>query len=101
MRICCSHRVTYICVCVCVCVTPQNCFDVLCAALMPPEAKIAFVSAEGVELMYLMLASKKQSRYGALRLLDFAMTRCAPSCEKLVDLVSGNHFACVRVCVCV
>lgn len=33
----------------------QNCFDVLCAELMNPEGKTAFVKAEGVELMWLML----------------------------------------------
>ncbi len=37
--------------------------------------------------MLLMLQSKKQSRYGALKLLDFASTRFAPTCDKLVDLV--------------
>ncbi len=66
----------------------QNCFDVLCATLMLPEGKAAFVEAEGVELMWLMLEGKRQSRYGALKLLDFACTRYAAPCEKLVDLVS-------------
>jgi hypothetical protein len=46
------------------------------------------LQAEGVELMWLMMQNKKQSRYGALKLLDFACTRYTPPCEKLVDLVS-------------
>lgn len=33
------------------------------------------------------MQGKKQSRYGALKLLDFACTRYALPCEKLVDLV--------------
>ncbi|KXZ43101.1 hypothetical protein GPECTOR_102g54 [Gonium pectorale] len=64
----------------------QNCFDVLCACLMQPEHKAAFVKAEGVELMHLMLSSRRQCRYGALRCLDYAATRFAPPAEKLVDL---------------
>ncbi|KAG2427002.1 hypothetical protein HXX76_012786 [Chlamydomonas incerta] len=64
----------------------QNCFDVLCACLMQPEHKAAFVKAEGVELMHLMLQSRRQGRYGALKCLDFATTRYAPPAEKLVDL---------------
>lgn len=35
--------------------------------------------------MVLMLRSKKASRYGAIRCLDFATTRCATACERLVD----------------
>eukprot|EP00955_Chlamydomonas_euryale_P051772 354954-Chlamydomonas_euryale.AAC.8 len=52
--------------------------------------------------------SKKQSRYGALKLLDFATTRYAPPCEKLVDLGGLKHLfgifmgkAKIKVCGCV
>ena len=55
------------------------------ALLLPPQA-------EGVELMWLMLQNKRQSRYGALKLLDFAATRYTPPCEKLVDLVRAGSF---------
>ncbi len=41
--------------------------------------------------MWLMLQSKKQSRYGALKLLDFATTRYALPCDKLVDLGVLKH----------
>lgn len=54
---------------------------------------LCLLQAEGVELMWLMLANKRQSRYGALKLLDFASTRYGAPCEKLVDL------GCVRACV--
>ncbi|GLI67804.1 hypothetical protein VaNZ11_012092 [Volvox africanus] len=64
----------------------QNCFDVLCASLMQQAHKAAFVKAEGVELMQLMLQSRRQCRYGALKCLDYATTRFAVPAEKLVDL---------------
>ncbi|EFJ40460.1 hypothetical protein VOLCADRAFT_69464, partial [Volvox carteri f. nagariensis] len=64
----------------------QNCFDVLCACLMQQVHKAAFVKAEGVELMQLMLQSRRQGRYGALKCLDYATTRFAAPAEKLVDL---------------
>ena len=38
----------------------QNLFDVLCTAVMAPENKERFVAAEGLELMLLMMKSKKQ-----------------------------------------
>lgn len=41
--------------------------------------------------MWLMLQSKKQSRYGALKLLDFVTTRYALPCDKLVDLGVLKH----------
>uniref|UniRef100_A0A7S3R3A3 Beta-catenin-like protein 1 N-terminal domain-containing protein n=1 Tax=Dunaliella tertiolecta TaxID=3047 RepID=A0A7S3R3A3_DUNTE len=69
----------------------QDCFDVLCSAMMLPENKQAFVKAEGVELMWLMLANKRQSRFGALKLLDYAATRYGAPCEKLVDLGGLKH----------
>jgi beta-catenin-like protein 1 len=43
---------------------------------------------QGVELMWIMLCGRKQCRYGALKLLDYASTRAVLPCEKLVDLVS-------------
>lgn len=39
----------------------------------------------GVELMCLILQSKRQSRYGALKLLDFCMTSYGQPCEEFVD----------------
>ena len=38
-----------------------------------------------------MLQSKKQSRYGAVKLLDFATTRFSAPCDKLVDLGGLKH----------
>lgn len=49
------------------------------------------LQSEGVELMWIMLQSKKQSRYGAVKLLDFCTTRYALPCEKLVDLGGLKH----------
>ncbi|KAG1678261.1 hypothetical protein FOA52_013881 [Chlamydomonas sp. UWO 241] len=69
----------------------QNCFDVLCSCLMLHENKVAFVTAEGVELMWIILQNKKASRYGAVKLLDFATTRYGPPCDKLVDMGGLKH----------
>jgi hypothetical protein len=41
--------------------------------------------------VWIMLQSKKQSRYGAVKLLDFASTRFPLPCEKLVDLGGLKH----------
>jgi hypothetical protein len=49
----------------------QNCFDVLCAALLRPEGKALFMAAEGVELMWLMLQKRRQCRWvGGLSSLE-------------------------------
>ena len=45
----------------------QNLFDVLCTAVMAPGNKEKFVGAEGLELMLLMMKSKKQCRTSALK----------------------------------
>lgn len=42
--------------------------------------------AEGLELMQLILKEKRVARLGSLKVLDFATTRCAPACERWVDL---------------
>ncbi|GAX82009.1 hypothetical protein CEUSTIGMA_g9437.t1 [Chlamydomonas eustigma] len=69
----------------------QNCFDLLCSCLMIHDNKAVFVKSEGVELVWIMLQSKKQSRYGAVKLLDFSTTRFPQPCEKLVDLGGLKH----------
>ena len=56
-----------------------------------PPAQLATVSsavlqAEGLELMQLILKEKRVARLGSLKVLDFATTRCAPACERWVDL---------------
>eukprot|EP00798_Chlamydomonas_sp_ICE-L_P016784 gene16784-23060_t len=64
----------------------QNCFDVLCSCLMVQDNKALFVKSEGVELMWLMLQSKKQARYGSIKCLDFITTRFTAPCDSFVDL---------------
>lgn len=63
----------------------ENLFDVLCSCLMLPANKRAFVEAEGVELMLLVLKGCCAHRTAALKCLDFATTACPPACERLVD----------------
>jgi hypothetical protein len=47
------------------------CVFCCCAA-----CRAVFVECEGVELMHLLLKGKKSSRYGAIKAIDFATTRC-------------------------
>jgi beta-catenin-like protein 1 len=72
----------------------ENAFDVLCAVLMEPGAKRAFVEADGAELMVLILKGRTAARAGALKCLDFATTRCPPACDQIVDFGGlGTVFA--------
>lgn len=52
-----------------------NLFNILCSSLAMQENCQNFVAAEGVELMILMLRAKNISRYGALKVLDHAMSK--------------------------
>lgn len=40
---------------------------------------------QGVELMILILKQKRAARLGALKTLDYALTRCPAACERFVD----------------
>lgn len=63
----------------------ENVFNALCVALLLPECRRAFVAAEGVELMVLVLRGRRAARGAALKCLDFATTRCSPACDRVVD----------------
>uniref|UniRef100_A0A061R0X7 Beta-catenin-like protein 1 n=1 Tax=Tetraselmis sp. GSL018 TaxID=582737 RepID=A0A061R0X7_9CHLO len=63
----------------------ENIFDVLSSCLLVQDNKQLFVEAEGVQLMLLILKRKKSiARAGALKTLDFAMTKYAPAVEQFV-----------------
>jgi len=88
----------------------ENCFDALCSAMLLDDNKARprphsrfccsarfrgsdasyprqtmFVEAEGVELMLLVIRGKGAVKGAALRCLDFAVTRCAPAAQRVVD----------------
>ena len=63
----------------------ENAYDVLCAVLMEPVAKRAFVDAAGGELMVLTLKGRTEARSGALKCLDFATTQYPPACDQVID----------------
>ncbi|KAL4421715.1 hypothetical protein ABPG77_002331 [Micractinium sp. CCAP 211/92] len=63
----------------------ENLFDVVASCLLLEENKAVFVEAEGVELLLLILKGKRAARTSALKCLDFATTRCAPACDRVVD----------------
>ncbi|TFK23271.1 DUF1716-domain-containing protein [Coprinopsis marcescibilis] len=52
----------------------ENLFDTLCSALVEPSIKQSFLSAEGPDLMILMMKEKRQSKSRAIKTLDYAMS---------------------------
>lgn len=48
----------------------------------------------GVELMAIILKQKRLARQGALKALDFATTRYAPACERLINMAGLKVFTC-------
>ncbi|ERN09582.1 hypothetical protein AMTR_s00029p00164810 [Amborella trichopoda] len=65
----------------------ENLFDCLCSLVMPLENKERFLKAEGVELMIIIMKQKKLAYGSAIRVLDFAMTKYPPACERFVDVL--------------
>ena len=64
-----------------------NAFGALCCVVMAsPACKAAFVAAEGVELLLLLVKGGGKARPPALRAMDFALARCPAACERLVDV---------------
>lgn len=63
-----------------------NLVGAMCSCLLLPATRTVFVAAEGIELMMLILKQKRRVRTGALKALDFALVRCLPACERLVDV---------------
>ena len=70
----------------------ENLFNALCSCLMSDETRRAFVDAEGVELMVLMLKARRFARAGALKALDFALTRSQAACEHFVETLGLKPF---------
>lgn len=66
----------------------ENLFDCLCSALMYPPNRDKFLKGEGLQLMRLMLQSKKLSRRSCLKVLNHAMCgkEGKENCEKFVDI---------------
>eukprot|EP00058_Branchiostoma_floridae_P012181 XP_002597669.1 hypothetical protein BRAFLDRAFT_217397 [Branchiostoma floridae] len=67
----------------------ENLFDCLCSALMLPANRDRFLKGEGLQLMNLMLRSKKMSRNSALKVLDHALTgpEGVDNCTKFIDIL--------------
>ncbi|KAJ7180140.1 Catenin-beta-like protein [Mycena crocata] len=65
----------------------ENVFDSLCSALSETPIKTMFLTAEGPDLMVLMMKEKLQSRSRAIKTLDYAMsgTSGTASCEAFVE----------------
>lgn len=67
----------------------ENLFNSLCSALMYIPNRDKFLHGEGLQLMNLMLREKKQSRNGALKVLNHSMVNAegADNCNKFVDIL--------------
>nr|ODN88923.1 beta-catenin-like protein 1 [Cryptococcus depauperatus CBS 7841] len=65
----------------------ENIFGCICSCLAQPEMKTAFLEAEGVELMVMMMKEKKLAKTRAIKVLDYALQSedgCA-SCIRFVE----------------
>ena len=65
----------------------ENIFDALVAATMEADNKRAFVENEGLELMLIMMKSRRSCRTSAIKCVDYALTRCPAACERFVDIL--------------
>lgn len=65
----------------------ENAVDTMSLALLAAPNRTAFLDAEGVELMVLLLKAKKHARAGALRILDVALSGAdgGALCERFVE----------------
>jgi len=63
----------------------ENFFDCICSGLQIPENQEAFINSEGIELMIMMIKSKKFCRKSALKVLDYALVNSPRACKQFVD----------------
>ncbi|GFZ44825.1 hypothetical protein JCM24511_02551 [Saitozyma sp. JCM 24511] len=72
----------------------ENVFDTLCSALAQPEMKKAFLEAEGVELMVIMMKEKLLARTRAIKVLNYAMQTedGSDACERFVEVQGLKTF---------
>ena len=66
----------------------ENLFDCLCSCLMYTPNREKFLIGEGLQLMRLMLQSKKLSRHSALKVLNHAMCNAEgkDNCMKFIEI---------------
>ena len=67
----------------------ENLFDCLCSLLLHVPNRERFLKGEGIQLMNLMLREKKESRNGALKVLNHALIGAEgkDNCNKFVDIL--------------
>ncbi|OWZ70372.1 beta-catenin-like protein 1 [Cryptococcus neoformans] len=72
----------------------ENVFDSVCSSLAQPEMKKAFLDAEGVELMVLMMKEKRLAKTRAIKVLDYALQTesGSPACERFVQALGLKTF---------
>lgn len=65
----------------------ENLFNSLCTCLMSNENKEVFRKSQGLELMLIMIKSKKFPRKSALKVVDFALAGNEENCKYFVDIL--------------
>ncbi|KAK1921422.1 Catenin-beta-like protein [Papiliotrema laurentii] len=72
----------------------EDMFNCLCTALAEPEMKEAFLEAEGVELMIIMMKEKLLARTRSIKVLDYAMQTedGSKNCERFVEVLGLKTF---------
>ncbi len=66
----------------------QNIFDCLCVFLQHPENQKMFSQAEGTQLMLILWKKKKKLwNYGAMKVIDYALSKNRKNCEEFVKVL--------------
>lgn len=63
-----------------------NLFDCACSLLMLPANRARFLEAEGLELMLLILRTKRKAGFGAFKAIDFTLAQQPAACERFVRI---------------
>lgn len=64
----------------------ENLFDVLCFVVQNDDCKKQFIAEEGLELMMLIIDSRRDAYHGALKVLDTCLAEDPEACARLIEL---------------
>lgn len=64
----------------------ENIFNVLCVVCVTAENRPRFFECEGLELMRILIKSKKYCRNGALKLTNYILSNDPDACSKWLDI---------------
>lgn len=64
----------------------ENIINVLCVVVVQPDNRPLFFDAEGLELMRILIKSKKYCRKGALKLTNYVLMNDVKTCIRWLDI---------------